>query len=74
MIAAMYALAGNAKTQTGATLWAHNGKGFNDVTSGTNSKKGDTFVCPKSYAYICKAGKGYDGPTGWGSPNGLSSL
>ena len=75
IIAAMYALAGNAKTQNGATLWAHNGKGFNDVTSGTNSnKKAGTFICPKSYAYICNAGKGYDGPTGWGSPNGVSSL
>jgi subtilase family serine protease len=75
MIAAMYALAGNEKSQTGATLWAHNGKGFNDVTVGTNSnKKAGTFVCPKSYAYICDAGKGYDGPTGWGTPNGVGSL
>jgi subtilase family serine protease len=75
IIAALYALAGNAKSQTGATLWAHKGKGFNDVTSGTNSnRKAKTFVCPKSYAYICNAGKGYDGPTGWGSPNGVSSL
>jgi Subtilase family len=75
IVAAMYALAGNAKTQSGATLWAHNGKGFNDVISGTNSHvDAGTIICPKSYAYICKAGKGYDGPTGWGTPNGLGSL
>jgi hypothetical protein len=74
MVAAMFALAGNAKTETPATLWAHQGKGFNDVTKGTNEKAGKTFVCPASYSYICIARKGYDGPTGWGTPNGVGSL
>jgi subtilase family serine protease len=75
MIAAMYALAGNAKSQTGQTLWAHNGKGFNDVTKGTNENaRAQTFICPAKIKYICNAGPGYDGPTGWGTPNGLSGL
>jgi Subtilase family len=74
MVAAMFALAGNAKTETPAKLWAHQGKGFNDVTQGTNEKSGKTFVCPASYSYICIARKGYDGPTGWGTPNGVGSL
>lgn len=60
-------LKGGFKTQSASTNWAHQGAGFNDVTLGRNSKKkAGTFVCPKSYAYICEAGMGYDGPTGWG--------
>ena len=78
MIAAMYALDGNFKTQNGSTLWAHQGEGFYDVINGTNSnKRAGTFVCPKSYAYICRAGTMngvYSGPAGWGTPNGVGSL
>lgn len=39
---------------------------LNDVTSGNN---GDC-----SPLYLCTAGKGYDGPTGLGSPNGLAAF
>lgn len=74
MIAAMYALAGNTRTATGATLWNRRGRGLYDVTSGVNERGGFTFVCPASFSYICKARKGYDGPSGWGTPNGLSAL
>ncbi len=77
MIAALIALAGNARTVAQPQgIWKHGGsKGFNDVTVGTNeSKAAGTFICPQSYVYICKARKGYDGPTGWGTPNGLSAL
>ncbi len=37
---------------------------FYDVTSGSNSS------CSPSY--LCTAGTGYDGPTGWGTPNGAA--
>lgn len=75
MIAAMYALAGNTSSATPATLWAKGSTGaFHDITSGTNSRKGVTYVCPASFSYICKARAGYDGPTGWGTPNGLGAL
>ncbi len=37
---------------------------FYDVTSGSNG------TC--SPAYLCTAGAGYDGPTGWGTPNGAA--
>ncbi len=36
-----------------------------DVTTGANSTNG---IC--STSYLCKAGAGYDGPTGLGTPNG----
>jgi len=35
---------------------------FNDVVTGSNGKCDD--------AYFCNAGTGYDGPSGWGTPNG----
>lgn len=39
-----------------------NTSAFYDVTSGSNGS------C--SVPYYCRAGVGYDGPTGWGTPNG----
>jgi hypothetical protein len=30
--------------------------------------------CPASWRYICYAGPGYDGPTGWGTPNGTGAF
>jgi subtilase family serine protease len=72
IIAAMYALAGNTKVETPAMLYAQAGwSSFNDITSGTNQFQGFTYLCPRSILYVCKAGRGYDGPTGWGSPHGL---
>lgn len=80
MIGAMYALAGNAKTANGALLWSKGGSSaFYAITSGTDeSKAAHTYVCSKAILYICKAGTGmngvYSGPTGWGTPHGLSAL
>jgi subtilase family serine protease len=39
---------------------------LNDVTSGSNGS------CP--YAYFCNAVVGYDGPTGLGTPNGITGF
>lgn len=46
--------------------WAH-ASAFYDVTSGNNASGG---CAPDSY--YCTAATGYDGPTGWGTPNGAA--
>lgn len=48
-----------------AFIYAH-GSAFYDVTSGNNDPSG------KCHDVICNAGTGWDGPTGWGSPNGTA--
>jgi hypothetical protein len=65
MIAAMYALAGNAGSTPAQDIYQHTGNLF-DVTSGADGS------CSPSY--LCTAGTGYDGPTGWGTPNGLAAF
>jgi subtilase family serine protease len=69
LIASVYALAGNAGSLNYAqSIWEAGGSSsLNDVTSGSNGR------CSKSYSYICNAGVGYDGPTGWGTPNGVGA-
>ncbi|MEV0407374.1 S53 family peptidase [Actinoallomurus sp. NPDC050550] len=66
IIAAVYALAGNAATVNAAAFpYAHRARLF-DITSGTNAG------CYP--AYLCTAGRGYDGPTGLGTPNGTDAF
>jgi len=66
IVAAVYARAANASTFTGASsVWSNYGS-LNDVTSGSNG------AC--SVAYLCNAGSGFDGPTGWGTPNGTGAF
>jgi hypothetical protein len=48
---------------TPAWVW-QNADNFYDVTTGTNGP------CASDPSYFCTAGPGYDGPTGWGTPNG----
>ncbi len=79
IIAAVFALAGNTREIVAPQrLWAtgRTGRGFFDVTVGNNvqfsgSKK---HVCGAADRYICYARKGYDGPTGWGTPDGISAF
>jgi subtilase family serine protease len=68
IVASVYALAGNAGTMNyAASIWAAGGSSaLNDVVSGSNGS------C--SISYICNARAGYDGPTGWGTPNGLAAF
>ena len=69
VIAAVYGLGGAAATQNAAQgIWVDAGAHLFDVTSGSNGS------CPGAYAYICNAGVGYDGPTGWGTPNGITAF
>jgi hypothetical protein len=65
MVAAMYALAGNAGSTPAQDIYTHTANFF-DVTSGNDG------TC--SPAYLCTAETGYDGPTGIGTPNGIAGL
>ncbi|MFF7634771.1 peptidase S8 [Kitasatospora sp. NPDC008050] len=66
LIAGVYADAGTPSAAVpAADAYAHP-SALNDVTSGA------TASCSPSY--LCKAGVGYDGPTGLGTPNGLAAF
>jgi subtilase family serine protease len=70
IIASVYALAGTPAADTFPVtyLYRHPG-GFTDITAGTNNPAG---TCVPDY--LCHAEAGYDGPTGWGVPNGVASF
>jgi subtilase family serine protease len=66
LVAGMIALAGNARAAASpGYAYAHR-SGLKDVTGGSNGYCGDD--------YLCTGVRGYDGPTGLGSPRGLKSL
>jgi hypothetical protein len=65
MVAAMFALAGNAGATPAQDIYQHTSN-FYDITSGNDGS------CSPSY--LCTAGTGYDGPTGIGTPNGIAGL
>jgi subtilase family serine protease len=67
LIAGVYALAGTPSSGSYPAKFPYeHTSALNDVTSGTNG------TCPTSY--FCTAGAGYDGPTGWGTPQGVSAF
>ncbi len=75
IVSAAYALAGNASSQTGAEgIWTHHAGNVYDVTQGNNIDPGIGVKCASSVAYICTAGVGFDGPTGWGTPDGVGAF
>jgi hypothetical protein len=67
LIASVYALAGTptAGTYPSSYPYAHTGD-LNDITVGSNGTCHET--------YLCTAEPGYDGPTGWGTPNGTGAF
>lgn len=66
IVAAVYALAGNAdKVVAGSYPYAHASALF-DVQEGTNGKCAST--------YLCTSKAGYDGPTGLGAPAGTAGF
>ena len=69
IIAAMIALAGNSAKLGNAKYIYQHASALHDVTTGSNKLHWD---CGGDY--LCTAGKGYDGPTGLGTPNGLGAL
>jgi subtilase family serine protease len=64
IIAAVFALSGKTDGMPGRYLYA-NPKALYDITSGSNGACG---------APLCDAGKGWDGPTGLGTPNGVGAF
>jgi uncharacterized protein with LGFP repeats len=68
IVASIYALNGNpaSANQLAAYPYGAPSGALNDVTSGSNGS------C--SPAYLCTAGKSYDGPTGLGTPNGTAAF
>jgi hypothetical protein len=75
LIAGVYGLAGNAATIKPGYEYLHAGSLF-DVTRGTNviSIHGVIISNTCGGDYLCVAGKGYDGPTGLGTPNGIGAF
>ncbi len=66
LVAGIFARAGKGKAGPGFA-YTHR-SAFHDVKAGKNGS------CPKAASYLCTAHAGYDGPTGWGSPNGASMI
>lgn len=77
IIAATYALGGPILTDYVArntyAIVAANPSSVNDVTAGTNYPEGGG-SCNGEASYECNARVGYDGPTGLGTPNGLTAF
>lgn len=63
LVASVYALSGNVSGYPNSKPYANPG-GLFDVTSGSNG----------SCSYWCSAKSGWDGPTGLGTPNGVSAF
>ena len=66
LVASIYALAGNASSENAAESLYQSGASLFDVTSGSNG------TCHRTY--LCTAEPGYDGPTGNGTPNGITAF
>jgi hypothetical protein len=66
LVAGVYADAGAHSTAIPASQAYAHSSALNDVTTGA------TASC--SPAYLCTAEVGYDGPTGLGTPNGLTAF
>jgi hypothetical protein len=67
LLAGAFALAGNtAQVADGSYVWRHHVGHVHDITSGST---GD---CPTSR--WCTSRRGWDGPTGWGSLDGLGAV
>jgi subtilase family serine protease len=64
LIGGVYGVNGGS-VNYGGDPYSHTGALF-DVTSGSNGNCGGT--------YFCTAGAGYDGPTGLGTPNGVTAF
>jgi hypothetical protein len=71
IIASVYALAGTPTPDTyPASYLYQSGAEANlyDVTTGSNG------TCESDRQYLCNAETGYDGPTGWGTPDGTAAF
>jgi subtilase family serine protease len=65
VVAGVYALGGSG-VSAAQSLYSASSSSFFDVTSGSNGSCGGT--------YLCTGAVGFDGPTGLGTPNGISAF
>jgi len=72
LIAGIYGLAGNAATLIPGAVYRHPSSLF-DVTAGDNALFG-TPAQACGGDYLCTATKGYDAPTGLGTPHGIGAF
>ncbi len=73
IIASVYALAGTPATGSNPASFPYlRWEDLNDVTAGPTSTACGTANYPTYY--LCNAGVGYDGPTGLGTPNGITAF
>ena len=75
VITSVYALAGTPAANTYPSQYLYQNSastGFNRVTSGSDG------TCESNRLYLCNAAdslpSGYNGPAGWGTPNGVSAF
>ncbi len=72
IIASVYALAGTPRPGTYPSSYPYqHTSALNQVTSGSNG------TCESSRLYLCNAADssaGYNGPAGWGTPNGVAGF
>jgi subtilase family serine protease len=73
LIAGVFGLAGNAATTGPGYPYRHAGSLF-DITVGNNDLINDAGGATCGYDYICVAKKGYDAPTGLGTPDGTGAF
>ena len=66
IIAGVYALAGNGTAIHDASYAYSHSSSLYDIKGGSNGSCGNS--------YLCTAKKGYDGPTGLGTPNGTGAF
>ncbi len=72
LIAGIYGLAGNGSSIPPGFAYSHRGSLF-DITRGSNALfEPSKLACGKDY--LCVAKKGYDAPTGLGTPNGIGAF
>jgi hypothetical protein len=73
LVAGIYGLAGNAASLTTRHLYEHENDFF-DVTRGNNSLVSGSPKAACGADYLCQARKGYDAPTGLGTPDGIGGF
>jgi hypothetical protein len=73
LIAGVYGLAGNAATVKPGHPYARPGSLF-DITAGNNDWFNQANGATCGYDYLCTAKKGYDAPTGLGTPDGTGAF
>jgi subtilase family serine protease len=71
LIGGIYGITGHGSPSAASTLYA-TGASLYDVTSGSNGRC--THGRNTAGAYLCTGVKGYDGPTGNGTPNGTGAF